>query len=107
VLAYLGWWVTGALVLLIERRDPFIRYHAAQAAVGLGAIWLAGLLVYGGAFLMLSASELWFRGLLWLSLGIWAAGFGVWIVGLVAALRGERWRIPLAAPLADRISRTS
>jgi uncharacterized membrane protein len=107
LLAYLGWWVTGALVLLMEKRDGFIRFHAAQAFIGLGALWIGGLLFYGSAFLMLSVSELSFRVLLWLSLGIWAAGIGVWIVGLVSAVRGERWRIPLAARLADRISRTS
>jgi uncharacterized membrane protein len=108
LLAYLGWWVTGGLMLLMERRDGFIRFHAAQALVGLGALWLAGLLLFAGAFLLLSVSETAFRLALWLSLATWAAGVGVWIVGLVGALRGERWRIPLAARAADRLTgRTS
>jgi uncharacterized membrane protein len=107
VLAYLGWWVTGGLLLLLERRQREIRFHAAQSFVGLGALWVTGLVAHGGAFLMLSMSAWAFSALLWLSYAIWAVGGGVWLVGLVGAARGERWRIPLAARAADWFSRTS
>jgi uncharacterized membrane protein len=107
VLAYLGWWVTGGLLLFLERRQPFVRFHAAQAFFALGALWLAGLAVHGAAYLMLSVSARAFGSLLWLSYGIWAVGVGLWLVGIVGAARGERWRIPLAARAADWITRTS
>ena len=103
VLAYLAWWVTGALMLLIERRDRFVRFHAAQALAGLGSLWLLGAVVYGGAFAVLSVSATGFMALLWLALGIWAAGVGLWLVCLVKVSRGEPWRIPLAAGVADRL----
>jgi uncharacterized membrane protein len=106
LLAYLGWWVTGALMLVMEKRDPFIRFHAGQALVALGGIWITGLVAYAGAFVLLSVSAIAFRAMLWFSLGVWAAGLGLWIVGMVSALRGERWRIPLAAQLADRFTRS-
>jgi len=28
-LAYAGWWITGAILWLVERRDRRIRFHAA------------------------------------------------------------------------------
>src|SRR5512134_719801 len=83
VLAYLAWWVTGGLMLLVERRDRFVRFHAAQSLAGLGAVWLLGALVYAAAFAVLSMSATGFTALLWLALGIWAAGVGLWIVCLV------------------------
>jgi uncharacterized membrane protein len=104
LLAYLGWWVTGGLMLLVERRDPFVRFHAAQSLLGLGVVWLLGAIVYVLAFAVLSMSATGFTAMLWCALGIWAAGVGVWIVCLTKVLRGERWRMPLAAGIADRVS---
>jgi uncharacterized membrane protein len=96
--------VTGGLMLIVERRDRFVRFHAAQSLVTLGAAWLLGAIVYGLAFGVLSVSAAGFVTLLWLALGIWAAGLGVWMVCLAKMVRGEPLRIPLAAGLADRLA---
>jgi uncharacterized membrane protein len=106
-LAYLAWWVTGGLMLVLERRDASVRFHAAQALIGLGAIWLLGAIVFLLALAVLSVSATGFTATLWLALGIWAAGVGVWLVSLAKVIRGERWRMPLAAGLADRLARTT
>jgi uncharacterized membrane protein len=103
VLAYLAWWITGALMLAVERRDPTIRFHAAQALVGLGVIWLAGLAAAGAAFLLLLFSSSAFNVMLWLAIGIWCAGVVLWVICLYKAARGEPWRMPGAARVADRI----
>jgi uncharacterized membrane protein len=104
LLSYLGWWVTGGLMLIVERQDRFARFHAAQSFVSLGAVWLLGGLVYALAFGVLSMSAAGFVALLWTALGIWAAGVGLWIVSLVKVFRGEPWRVPLAAGIADRLA---
>ena len=39
-LAYSGWWVTGVLFWFFERRDLYVRFHAAQALVVFGSIAL-------------------------------------------------------------------
>ena len=36
-LAYSGWWVTGTILWIVERRDPVVRVHAAQAVVVFGS----------------------------------------------------------------------
>lgn len=104
LLAYLGWWVTGGVMLMVERRDRVVRFHAAQSLVALGAVWLLGAAVYALAFALLSVSAAGFVTLLWLALGIWAAGVGLWVVCLAQVLRGEHIRIPLAAVLAERLA---
>ncbi len=104
MLAYLAWWVSGGLMLLVERRDRFVRFHAAQSLAALGFLWILGAFVYGLAFAVLSVNAAGFVRMLWLALGIWAAGVGLWIVCLVKVFRGEPWRIPLAAGIADRLA---
>jgi uncharacterized membrane protein len=104
VLAYLGWWVTGALMLLLERRDKTVRFHAAQSVVALGAVWLLGVVVYGLAFGLLSIGARGFVSVLWLAFAIWAAGVVLWAVCLMQVIRGEQWRIPLAATVAERLA---
>ena len=37
-LAYAGWWVTGAILWFVERRDRTIRFHAAQSIAAFGMV---------------------------------------------------------------------
>jgi uncharacterized membrane protein len=108
VLCYSVWWVTGGLFLLLERQHRITRFHAAQSLILFGAV--SALLVAFGALsavsLMLSTAlyELMqvFGKLLWLGATV------VWLVLVLRAWRGEVWRVPLVAALADRVvERTS
>ena len=108
VLCYSVWWVTGGLFLLLERQHRIIRFHAAQSLILFGVV--SALLVAFGALsavsLMLSSAvyELMqvFGKLLWLGATV------VWLVLVLRAWRGEVWRVPLVAALADRVvARTS
>ncbi len=76
VLCYAGFWVTGIIFLLIERRNQTVRRHAAQSIVVFGGLsilgWIVGLL--GGAL-----SHIWVVGPV-LGFGFGAIG---WILGLV------------------------
>ena len=106
-LAYAGWWVTGALLWLVERRDPFVRFHAAQSVVvfGVAAIVIA-------AFMGLSLVALQFLPSAF-SMFLGAAGVTavaavlLWIVAVAQALRGVRWRVPLLGRLAERLASVS
>ena len=51
-LSYAGWWLTGIVFYVLER-DPFARFHAAQAIAAFGAI-----AVFIVAFLGLAAASL-------------------------------------------------
>ena len=76
MLCYAGFWVTGIIFLLIERRNQTVRRHAAQSTVVFGGLsilgWIVGLL--GGAL-----SHIWVVGPV-LGFGFGAIG---WILGLV------------------------
>ena len=102
-LAYAGWWITGFVIWFVERRDTYVRFHAAQSITAFGLIAL-----FIGAFSALAVASLSFLPSAF-SMFIWAAGL-TWIGGLVLwaismwkAGNGEPWRIPIAAELADRM----
>ena len=52
-LAYGGWWLTGALFWFIERRDAYVRFHAAQAVAAFGLVALL-IAMFGMLALLLS-----------------------------------------------------
>jgi uncharacterized membrane protein len=103
-LAYSGWWITGLLVWLVERRDPYIRFHAAQAvtAFGLVAALIAAFAALAVASLSLLPSA--FTLFVWAAAVTWVAGMLLWVVTMWKAANGEAWRIPVAADLADRLT---
>ena len=101
-LAYLAGPFSGILVLLAERTNRFVRFHAWQAIIGLGALGFltVGLLVL--AFLGLFVSPVVFKTL------YFAAGVTgiIWLVAwatcLVKAFGGSVWKLPLAGDFAER-----
>jgi uncharacterized membrane protein len=101
-LAYLAWWVTGFAVLAVERENRFVRFHAWQSIIGLGALWALGIAFYFAAFLVLSRSAGGFTAMLWSAALIWLVGLAAWIVCVWKAWNGERWKLPLLGDLAER-----
>jgi uncharacterized membrane protein len=103
-LAYLVGPLSGILVLLAERSNRFVRFHAWQAILGLGGLWLIAAALYLLAFVTLFVSATGFRVMLWLSTIAWVCWVVVWIICLVKAFTGQMWRMPLVGPYAERRS---
>ena len=103
-LAYSGWWLTGLILWLVERRDRVIRFHAAQSLAAFGMI--AGAIAAFAALALASLSFLppAFTVFLWAAAVTWAGGIVLWIAVMWKAATGRVWRIPIAAELADRLS---
>jgi uncharacterized membrane protein len=102
-LAYAGWWITGFIVWFVERRDAYVRFHAAQAVTAFGLIALLigifGFLAVASLSFLPSA----FAMFIWASALSWLGGLLLWAVSMWKAANGEPWRIPIAADLADRM----
>jgi uncharacterized membrane protein len=103
-LAYSGWWITGLFVWLVERRDPYVRFHAAQAitAFGLVAVLIGAFAALAVASLSLLPSA--FTLFVWAAALTWVGGMLLWMLTMWKAASGEAWRIPVAADLADRLT---
>ena len=101
-LAYLAGPFSGALILLAERANAYVRFHAYQAIFGLGGLGLVvvGLLLSAFASLIFSPSL--FTALSWLAfitLGGWIV---LWAVLLIQAFTGRVWQLPLVGAMAAR-----
>ncbi len=104
LLAYSGWWITGAIFWFLERRDPVVRFHAAQAMVVFGVAALLTLLFAALAAASLSFMPSLFGFFVAAASLTWLAGLLLWMTAMWKATSGDEWRIPVAAPWADRLS---
>jgi uncharacterized membrane protein len=90
---YIGLWVTGFIMLLLERENKFTRFHAIQSIIIFGFLSVAGVLLSRIPLLGPFFSAI--VGVLFLVL---------WLVLMVNAYQGQLYRIPVAGDLALRIS---
>lgn len=110
-LSYVLGWLSGIIFFLVDKR-PYVRFHAAQSIVtfaglhilraiigvmfGLG--WMAGWRHDGYGFW-----GGWGIGIAFLSvLGI--VTFVLWIVCMIKAAQGERFRVPFAGDIAENLA---
>jgi uncharacterized membrane protein len=103
-LAYVAGPFSGILILLVERANADVRFHAWQAVVGLGGLGLltAGTLVLSFLTLLLSAAV--FTVLNWLAYLLGVLWLVLWAVCLVKAFTGNRWMMPVAGRHAQRLA---
>lgn len=90
-LAYVFGAVSGIVLLMIERDDTFVRFHAWQSTL----TFLGALLVS-----MLITSFPVFGGLL---NGAFTAGLvALWVLLMVKAFAGKRFKLPYVGEIAER-----
>src|SRR6266849_5400908 len=103
LLCYVFGWITGLIFFLIDKR-PFVRFHAAQSMVVFGGLhvlrivlaMLFGISLFGGG---LGWTGFTFGWLLFSLIGLVARI--LWIVLMVKAYQGERFKVPIAGDLAE------
>jgi uncharacterized membrane protein len=116
-LCYVLGWVTGIIFLLIDKR-PSVRFHAAQSIVvfgGLQVILIVVGIVTGGGFFFSGfggfdfGPGFGFRYMLFM-VGVLVNGvldllmFILWILLMLKAYQGQRFRVPVAAGFADTLA---
>jgi uncharacterized membrane protein len=99
LLCYLFGWITGLIFILIEKENKFVRFHAMQSIVTFGAISMGSIVLFFLGWIP-------FIGILFSILG-WILGllaFVLWIVLMVKAYQGERFKLPIAGDIAEKNS---
>jgi uncharacterized membrane protein len=90
LLCYVAGWVSGLVFLLLETKDKFVRFHAIQSIIVFGAINLA-------YFIVFRIPYIWVIG--WI---FWAFGVVLWIVLMIKAYQGEKYKLPVSGDFAER-----
>lgn len=115
VVSYVLGFVTGVVVLLVERENQFVRFHAAQSIVLFAALFVASivlsvvgmlstLLFAGNSAGMFLVGGLLSLGLSLLSLVVSVGAFVLWIYLMIRAYQGKTPRIPVVAGVADKLA---
>lgn len=90
-LSYLAWFVTGILLLVIEKDSRFVKFHAMQSTL---------------FFLPVAVLEtvLWSIPVLGWLLGflLWIVSLVVWLVLMFKAFQGEHFKLPVIGDLAEQ-----
>lgn len=93
--SYLLFFITGIVILLVEKEDRFVRFHAMQSAVVFGllfaATWILGFLLNSMDLLANLASIL-----------LWLVIIYVWVVSMIKSYRGEIFKWPIAGNFAEK-----
>jgi uncharacterized membrane protein len=106
LLSYVLGWITGLIFLLIDKR-PFVRFHAAQSLV----VFL-GLHILRAVLGVIFGVGWWFGGFAGWQVSIIGAvvvnlisfvALVLWIVLMVKAFQGVRFKLPLAGEIAESL----
>jgi len=102
-LCYSLGWVTGLIFYFIDKR-PSVRFHAAQSIVVFGALHILHEILrvfFGISFLGGEWGTFTFGYGLYRLLHL--VTFILWLVLMIKAYQGERFRVPIAADIAEQI----
>ncbi|WP_258084415.1 DUF4870 domain-containing protein [Thermococcus thermotolerans] len=91
LIAYLLGPITGIILLLLEKESDFVRFHAMQSTITFISIWVLQIIF---RFIPLLGM------LLGMLLSLLALVF--WILGMLKAYQGERYKFPIFGDLAEQ-----
>jgi uncharacterized membrane protein len=104
LLCYIAGFITGILFLVMApyNQNKFIRFHAFQS-IFLCVAWVGLMIVeriIDVILLSVSVALLAMVAMLWIVVAL--AVFALWIVLMVKAYQGQRWKLPIIGDLAEK-----
>jgi uncharacterized membrane protein len=100
LLCYVLGWVTGVVFLILEKDNKFVRFHAVQSIVVFGALnvvcfvlWMFTLIPYVWVFFLA------------INCIVGLFGFILWIILMLKAYAGEKFKLPVAGDFAEKASK--
>jgi uncharacterized membrane protein len=93
LLCYLLGLITGIVFLIIEKENRFVRFHAYQSLAVFGALFVLSLIA---GFIPLIGKPISFL--------LAPVGLILWILLMVKAYQGERYKLPVAGDWAEEQS---
>ena len=91
LLCYVLGWISGLVFFLIEKRNKFVRFHALQSIIIFGVLTLASIVIGWIPVIGLVINSL-----------IWVLAIVLWILLMIKAYQGEKFKLPWAGELAEK-----
>ena len=107
LLSYVLGWLTGLIIFLIDKR-PYVRFHAAQSIVVFGGLHVIQIVIaatsgLGWAFGSVGTTLHLGAGLMLLDT-LNLLSLVLWIVCIVKAYQGVRFKVPVAGRIAEKLA---
>ena len=118
-LCYVLTWLTGIIFYLVEKENKTVRFHAMQSILTfLPLTILAWILGYVGAPSVGYYGSTNYYGydvpnytynpgipvLIWISWGIWVLTVILWLILIIKAYQGEKFKLPIIGDIAEKHS---
>jgi uncharacterized membrane protein len=102
-LSYIVGWITGLIFFLSEKQNQFVRFHAMQSILFSAGLTVLYIVIWVLDFVFAVANI----GILAVLLGclFWLVGlaaFVVWIILLINAFQGKKFKLPVIGDYAER-----
>jgi uncharacterized membrane protein len=107
LLSYVLGWLTGLIFFVIDKR-PYVRFHAAQSMITFFSLMILRMvlgMIFGIGGWFGGPRHLGHVGLGWpLMKLIWLLTFVLWIVLMVKAYQGKKFKLPITGDLAENLA---
>lgn len=91
-IAYLGFFVTGIILLLVEKKNDYVRFHAMQSTIFFGGLFIVEI-----ALMFIPVVFIW---------GLNSIIGLIWLISVVVlawkAFNGERYKLPYVGEMAEK-----
>ena len=91
LLCYVLGWISGLVFLLLEQENKFVRFHAIQSIIVFAIIMILGLI--HGSIPFVGTVLAWIVSMV---------GVVFWIVLMIKAYQGNKYKLPWAGNLAEK-----
>ena len=109
VLCYLIVWITGIIFYLLEKENKTVRFHAMQSILTFLPLMILGWIVgWIGAPRWSPGGGYWggwspgIPALVWLSWLIWVITVILWLILMLKAYQGEKFKLPVVGDIAEK-----
>ena len=91
LLCYVGWWISGIVFVVLEKKSTFVRFHAWQSIVTFGVLTVVQIAIAVIPFVGWILSPL-----------VWILSVVLWILLMVQAGSGKMWKLPWVGNWAEK-----
>ena len=91
-------WLIGGIVFFVISKNPYVRFHAMQS------------ILFNASVAVIYIFFMIFGFMFWILLGplsylLWMAGFAVWIILMIKAYQGEKFKLPIIGKYAEKLAK--
>ena len=101
-LCYLFAWITGIVFYILEDDNEFVKFHAMQSIIVFLPLTILSAILggffgfvyfWGSAWVILS----------WISTLLWIITIILWLILMLKAYKGEKYKLPIAGDIAENM----